>query len=173
MYFRIIVRLQIIRTHAYKTQEQVWHITRVQWTAATSNYMTRGWGELRRVLEPEAACGKIRNADNFFSGRGGAEGGGERIPGSTEPNVGLNLKILRSRPELKSRVRCPLNWATQAPQEPWLLGKALHLPQGSGKQWQFGVGEEGSLSSKIGCRTESSSPGFSVFCSNGSWAGEN
>ena len=34
---------------------------------------------------------------------------------STEPDVGLYLKTPRSWPELKPRVRCLTNWATQVP----------------------------------------------------------
>ena len=36
---------------------------------------------------------------------------------SMEPNVGLELMTLRSRPELRSRVRCLTNKAIQVPQE--------------------------------------------------------
>ena len=39
---------------------------------------------------------------------------------STESDAGLQLTTLRSWPELKPRVRCLTNWATQVSQTSWL-----------------------------------------------------
>ena len=49
---------------------------------------------------------------------GEVERGRDRIPGrlravSTEPDVGLNSRTVRSWPEPRSRVRCLTNWTTQ------------------------------------------------------------
>ena len=54
-------------------------------------------------------------------------------PLSREPNSGLNLMTLRSRPEPKSRVRCLTGAATQVPQ--WVCSltagpKAPWVPHG-------------------------------------------
>lgn len=44
---------------------------------------------------------------------------------SVEPNAGLQLTTLRSRAELRSRVGCLADWATQAPLGNGLLLTAL------------------------------------------------
>ena len=52
----------------------------------------------------------------LFEGWGGTEGEGQADSNlNTEPKAGLNLMILRSWPELKSRARHLPSWATQAP----------------------------------------------------------
>ena len=45
---------------------------------------------------------------------------------SMEPNTGLKLVTSRSRPELRSRVRCLTDWATQAPLFETLYSCWLH-----------------------------------------------
>ena len=58
---------------------------------------------------------------------------------STEPNSGLNLRTLRSQPELKPRVRCLTNSATQVP------SKQFEFFKGEICQKKWGFGGERSL----------------------------
>ena len=59
-----------------------------------------------------------------------------------EPNMGLELMTLRSRPELRSRprVRCLTDWATQAPRLPslfwWELLTWAHITKSHRKQYK-------------------------------------
>ena len=99
--------------------------------------------------ESEWACGQGKGRER---GRQKESQAGSALSVET-PTWGLNPRSVRSWPELKPRVRCLTNWATQAPQELLFLFVCLFLififERQREREWGEGQ-REGHRGSKVG-----------------------